>query len=176
MWVSSSTEDPLFLQIFSCFISHLDELEHYLCLEMSNSGTIMFWTTSDSFKPIKYTLSGSLILFNCHLTWVHGCQQCHHFKEPALYFFSFSYLSIMNGNIDCFCSISGTSTCIHLVTNIAPIRFRCTYTCMIRRSSLSSLEWWLNWLYPSWTRSMGNTTQWQVQLSITSNGLMESIN
>ena len=135
------------------------------CMEPS-TGTSMFWTAIYiHFQSVRSVVSGSLILFNCHLAWAQVCQQHNLPRSLASYFLLFfSYLSSIK--TDCVHSFSGTSTCTHLVTNAAPIHFLSTYICMIWTRSLLRLEWWLNWLSPSWTRSMTDTTQLQVQLSI----------
>lgn len=126
----------------------------------------MFWTAIYiCFQSIESIVSGSLILFNCHLAWAQVCQQHHLSRSLASYFLLFfSYLSSINDNDRLFSFLSGTSTCTHLVTNTAPIHFPSSYTCMIWTRSLLRLGWWLNWLSSSWTRSMRNTTQLQVQL------------
>jgi len=77
-----------------------------------NTSTGMFWTAlvlvcfeqPFIFQSIKSIVSGSLILFNCHLAWAQVRQQHHLPRSLASYYLLFfSYLSSINGN-DRLCS------------------------------------------------------------------------
>lgn len=99
-----------------------------------------------------HMLSGNSIIFCHHWHWT-----CLSIYSPFLVnpeCFSPHVCSLM----DLTCLLSGTLASILVVTSTARVTSPCTYAWMVRTSSLLNLESWLSWVYPSWTKSMGNIT------------------